>query len=62
LSIDNKTTHSRQFTGPKAHNVGYGPFLIAVADEFELDGIGVRNIEVQGKHARKGYSGQMSIQ
>jgi len=38
-------------TGPKVHDVGYRPFLIAMADEFELDGIGVRNIGVEGKQA-----------
>jgi acylphosphatase len=38
-------------TGPKVHDVGYRPFLIALADESELDGIGVRNIEVEGKQA-----------
>ncbi len=38
-------------TGPKVHDVGYRPFLIAMADEFELDGIGVRNTEVEGKQA-----------
>ena len=38
-------------SGPKVHDVGYRPFLIAMADEFELDGIGVRNIEVEGKQA-----------
>ncbi|MFB3764969.1 MAG: acylphosphatase [Methanotrichaceae archaeon] len=37
--------------GPKVHDVGYRPFLIAIADEFELDGIGVRNIEIEGKQA-----------
>lgn len=38
-------------SGPKVHDVGYRPFLISLADEFELDGIGVRNIEVEGKQA-----------
>lgn len=37
--------------GPKVHDVGYRPFLIALADEFELDGIGVRNIEIEGNQA-----------
>lgn len=33
-----------KITGRKVHDVGYRPFLIAMADEFELDGFGVRNI------------------
>ena len=36
-------------SGPNVHDVGYRPFLIALADEFELDGIGLRNIKVEGK-------------
>ncbi len=37
--------------GSKVHDIGYRPFLIAMADEFELDGVGVRNTEVEGKQA-----------
>jgi len=37
--------------GLKVHDVGYRPFLIALADEFELDGFGARNTEVEGKQA-----------
>lgn len=37
--------------GSKVHDVGYRPYLIAMADEFELDGLGVRNTEVEGKQA-----------
>ena len=37
--------------GSKVHDIGYRPFLIAMADEFELDGFGVRNTEVEGKQA-----------
>jgi acylphosphatase len=40
-----------KITGRKVHDVGYRPFLIAMADEFELDGIGVRNVEVEGQQA-----------
>ncbi|MFB3765550.1 MAG: acylphosphatase [Methanotrichaceae archaeon] len=38
-------------TGPKVHDVGYKPFLILLAGEFELDGIGVRDKEVGGEQA-----------
>ncbi len=37
--------------GSKVHGIGYRPYLLALADEFELDGLGVRNIEVEGKQA-----------
>lgn len=40
-----------KITGRKVHDVGYRPFLIAMADEFELDGFGVRNVEVEGQQA-----------
>jgi acylphosphatase len=40
-----------KITGGKVHDVGYRPFLIAMADEFELDGFGVRNVEVEGQQA-----------
>lgn len=40
-----------KITGRKVHDVGYRPFLIAMADKFELDGIGVRNVEAEGQQA-----------
>lgn len=37
--------------GSKVHDIGYRPFLIAMADEFELDGFRVRNTTVDGIQA-----------
>jgi len=35
--------------GPKVHGVGYRPFLIALADEFEIGKFSVHNSEEDGK-------------
>ena len=35
--------------GPKVHGVGYRPFLIALADEFEIGKFSVHNSEEYGK-------------
>ena len=35
--------------GPKVHCVGYRPFLIALADEFEIGKFSVHNSEEDGK-------------
>ncbi len=37
--------------GRKVHDVGYRPFLVAMADEFDLDGFGVRNIGADDQQA-----------
>ena len=35
--------------GPKVHGVGYRPFLIALADEFDISKFSVHNSEEDGK-------------
>ncbi len=36
-------------TGPNVHKVGYGPFLIALADEFAIQKFEVHNSVVEGR-------------
>jgi hypothetical protein len=47
--------------GPKVHGVGYRPFLIALADEFDISKFSVHNSEEDGKQMSKGEEPRKSI-